>query len=87
MRRINLDTEAGETGGQFDGNGGQLILVLGHVLAVDHQQRFLTGKGVGADGVAGLEASWCGGQPALVGRNGAIGIAGFLGAHGGQGAT
>ncbi|MNR42285.1 hypothetical protein D3C85_1607840 [compost metagenome] len=64
-----------------------MILVLGHVLAVDHQQRFLTGKGVGADGVAGLEASWCGGQPALVGRNGAIGITGFLGAHGGQGAT
>ncbi|MDT4857242.1 hypothetical protein FQZ97_916590 [compost metagenome] len=87
MGRVDIHAEAGEAGRQLDGGGAQLILVLGDVLAVDHQQRLLAGIGVRAHAVARLEAGRCGGQTTAVGRNGAVGVGGHLGADRGQAAA
>ncbi|MNC46993.1 hypothetical protein D3C75_960320 [compost metagenome] len=85
VARVDLDAEAREAGGQLGGDRGQLVLVLGDVLAVDHQDRLLVGERIGTEGIARLEAGRRGGQAALVGRDGAIGIGGLLGADDGQG--
>ncbi|MOA14600.1 hypothetical protein D3C78_1347100 [compost metagenome] len=74
MGRVDVQTEAGETLDQLGGGGGQLILVLRSILAVDHQQRLFARIGVRTHAVAGLEAGRRGCQTTGIGRNRSIGI-------------
>ncbi|MNO91651.1 hypothetical protein D3C76_832030 [compost metagenome] len=84
MSRIDLDAKAGKTRGQFDRDGRQLVLVLRDILAIDHQQRLLAGVRVGTQGIARFETRWRGRQATGIGRNGAIGVAGFFGTDGSE---
>ncbi|MCY1393035.1 hypothetical protein D9M71_79220 [compost metagenome] len=83
--RVDLDAEIRVPGEQRLGAFGQLRRVLLHVLRGDGQDRLLVGERVRADArparvVAGRRLDAAG-----VFRNGAVGIAGNLGAPGSQG--
>ncbi|MCY1450714.1 hypothetical protein D9M71_675400 [compost metagenome] len=82
--RIDTDVVTGVTLGQLDRGGRQQVLVLVDVLAIDNHKRLLIDKGVRAHAVARLEAGGRGRQPAAVGGNRTIGIAGHLGTDTGQ---
>ncbi|MDT4879577.1 hypothetical protein FQZ97_1152620 [compost metagenome] len=58
--------------------------MFGGVLAVDHQPRLLIGEGVHAHGTASLIAARRGTQPAAIGGNATVGVAGLFGADRGE---
>ncbi|MCY1303013.1 hypothetical protein D9M70_527010 [compost metagenome] len=84
MGRVHVDTERRVLLHQGLGPLGELVGVAGHVLGVDRQQRLLTGERVDVLAAAGLVAGRRGFQPAGVGRDAAVGVAGFFGAGVGQ---
>ncbi|MCY1177911.1 hypothetical protein D9M73_182370 [compost metagenome] len=80
VSRVDINTKRGKTLGQLSRGGSEHALVFVDVLAIDHQQRLLAGKGVRTHGVARFEAGRRGGQATGVGRNRSIGVGGFFSA-------
>ncbi|MNO93330.1 hypothetical protein D3C76_849290 [compost metagenome] len=84
MRRINVDAETRQLLDQCLGAFRELVAVGVHVTGVDRELRFFIGEGIGTNALGLVETGGRGFQPAGIGRNGAIGITGHLGTHGGQ---